>query len=133
DQRMAAQTSTATKPGAPLRARHEGTEAGDYLAAAAELLAKNDPALTAFFESFTRYASAEDLVQFTGAELAALVKAVHARTVKRLPEKSQVEIFARSAEDKAFAKRGSVVLAVNDDIPFLYDSSTAEVRAQGGQ
>jgi glutamate dehydrogenase len=130
---MAAQTSTAAKSGAPRHDRHEGTEAGDYLAVAGELLAKGDPALAAFFESFTRYASAEDLTQFTGAELAALVKAVYARTARRPPEKSLVEIFDPSADDKTFAKRGSVVLAVNDDIPFLYDSSTAEVRAQGGQ
>src|SRR5262245_18972468 len=113
-------------------ARHRDAQTEPYLKAAAELLG-SDPSLRTFFESFTRHASAEDLTQYTGAELAALVKRVFAHTATRQPGAPLVEIFDAGAEDPAFGKQGLIVLAVNDDMPFLYDSGTAEVRAQGAQ
>jgi len=100
-------------------------------AEASRLLGAKDPALTSFFSGFTHHASPEDLAQFSGAERAALVRLVFSHTAKRIPGTPLVEIFDPSAEDAAFGKRGQILLAVNDDIPFLYDSGTAEVRAQG--
>ena len=112
-------------------AHHEADNAAAHLSASASLIGTENKALLAFFQSFTRRASPEDLVHFTGAELAGLVKQVFERSMRRIPGKSLVEVFEPSSSDPAFARRESVVLAVNDDIPFLYDSATAELRAQG--
>ncbi len=124
----------ATKPDlgtADEEARHEAVDAAAHLSASAALIGTENEALFTFFTAFTRHASPEDLIHFTGAELAALVKQVFARSAKRSLGKPLIEVFEPSATDPAFARRETVVLAVNDDIPFLYDSATAELRAHG--
>src|SRR5215212_4319315 len=131
---MAAQGLTAAKPyhGTPdVQAHHEAVDAAAHLSTSALLLGTGNPALTRFFAAFTKHASPEDLTYFTGAELAALVKLVFERSGKRSPGTPLIEIFEPSEQDPAFARRQTVVLVVNDDIPFLYDSATAEMRAQG--
>src|SRR5262245_54308758 len=131
---MAAPGRTATKPDhgtADEQARQELVDAAAHLSTSAVLLGAGNPALVAFFSAFTRHASPEDLTYFTGAELAALVKLVFERSAKRKPGTPLIEIFEPSASDPAFARLQSVVVAVNDDMPFLYDSATAEARAQG--
>jgi len=131
---MAVPGLPATKPDhgtADEEARHEAADAAAHLSASAQLIKSGTPALAAFFTAFTRHASPEDLIHFTGAELASLVKQVFERSAKRSPGKPLIDIFEPSANDPAFARRETVVLAVNDDIPFLYDSATAELRAQG--
>jgi glutamate dehydrogenase len=131
---MAAPGRTATKPDhgtSDDRARHEMVDAAAHLSTSAVLLGSGNPPLAAFFAAFTRHASPEDLTYFTGAELAALVKLVFERSARRKPGAPLIDIFEPSAGDPQFARRQSVVLAVNDDIPFLYDSATAELRAQG--
>ena len=131
---MAVPGLPATKPDhgtADEEARHEAADAAAHLSASAQLIKSGTPALAAFFTAFTRHASPEDLIHFTGAELASLVKQAFERSAKRSPGKPLIDIFEPSANDPAFARRETVVLAVNDDIPFLYDSATAELRAQG--
>ena len=116
---------------APEEARLDAAEAAAHLAVSTRLIGAGDPELAAFFTGFTRYASPEDLIHYTGAELAALVKLVFARTKRRLPGTSLVEIFDPASKDSVFARNETIVLAVNDDIPFLYDSCIAEIRTQG--
>ena len=129
-----AQTSSAIKPisvASLEEARHEAAEAAAHLAAAAHIVGTGNAALAAFFTGFTRYASPEDLNHYTGPELAALIKRAFAVSGPREPGTSLVAILDPSADDPAFARSETVVIAVNDDIPFLYDSCTAEVRSQG--
>ena len=131
---MAAHGLTATKLDhgtADEEARREAVDAAEHVSESAQLIGTGNPALAAFFASFTRHASPEDLVHFTGSELAALVKHAFERSARRVPGKPLIEIFEPSESDPGFARRETVVLAVNDDIPFLYDSATAEMRAQG--
>ena len=116
---------------APDEARLDAAEAAAHLAVSTHLIGTGDPELAAFFTAFTRYASPEDLIHYTGAELAALVKLVFARTARRTPGTSLVEIFDASSEDAAFTRNETIIVAVNDDAPFLYDSCTAEIRTQG--
>jgi len=121
------------EPGAsPAEARLDAAEAAAQITASARLIGTGDPELAAFFTGFTRYASPEDLTYYTGAELAALVKLVFTRTRERRAGDCLVDIFDLLREG-AFTRRQTIVLAVNDDVPFLYDSCTAEVRAQGGR
>jgi hypothetical protein len=70
---------------APDEARLDAAEAAAHLAVSTHLIGTGDPELAAFFTSFARYASPEDLIHYTGAELAALVKLVFARTARRAP------------------------------------------------
>ena len=87
--------------------------------------------MAAFFTAFTRYASPESLTHYTGSELAALIKRVFTLSAKRPSGTPLIEIFDPSLSDPGFARSETIVVAVNDDIPFLYDSCTGEVRAQG--
>src|SRR5258705_11412426 len=116
---------------APEEANLDAAEAAAHLAVSTHLIGTGDPELAAFFTGFTRYASPEDLIHYTGAELAALVKLVFARTARRAPGTSLVEIFEPGSQDPVFARNETIVVAVNDDIPFLYDSCIAEIRTQG--
>ncbi|HMI96364.1 MAG TPA: NAD-glutamate dehydrogenase [Micropepsaceae bacterium] len=116
---------------APEEANLDAAEAAAHLAVSARLIGTGDSELAAFFTGFTRYASPEDLIHYTGAELAALVKLVFARTARRVRGASLVEIFAPGSEDPEFTRNETIIVAVNDDIPFLYDSCIAEIRAQG--
>jgi glutamate dehydrogenase len=113
------------------QANLDAGEAGAHLATSAHLIGTEDPDLAGFFTAFTRYASPEDLIHYTAAELAPLVKLVYARSANRRPGVTQIEIFDPSPEIPGFARRETILLAVNDDIPFLYDSCTTEVRSQG--
>jgi glutamate dehydrogenase len=115
----------------PEEANLDAAEAAAHLAVSTRLIGSGDPELAAFFTGFTRYASPEDLIHYTGAELAALVKLVFARTVRRAPGASLVEIFEPGSEDPEFTRNETIIVAVNDDIPFLYDSCIAEIRTQG--
>ncbi len=79
-------TDRSTKPDhgtADEEARHEAADAAAHLSASAQLIGTGNPALAAFFTAFTRHASPEDLIHFTGAELAALVKQAFERSAKR--------------------------------------------------
>jgi glutamate dehydrogenase len=113
-------------------AQHDSAEAAGHIAAAAHLIGTDDPELAAFFTAFTRYANPEDLIHYTGAELAALVRLVFEHTATRRAGAPLVEVFDPSREDASFAKQNeNIVIAVSDDMPFLYDSVTAAIRAAG--
>ncbi len=107
----------------------EAAAAAALVSATAHLLGSSDPELAGFFAAFTRFASPEDLLHYAAAEFAALLRAVFARLKRRKPDESLIELFGTARE--AELKRGETVLvAINDDIPFLYDSCTAEIRAE---
>jgi glutamate dehydrogenase len=113
-------------------ARHDSEEAASHIAAASRLVGTDNRELAAFFAAFTRYANPEDLIHYTGPELAELSKLVFRHTAWRRPGTPFVDVFDPSLEDPGFAKLGeTMVVAVCDDMPFLYDSTTAAVRATG--
>ena len=60
-----------------------------------------------------------------------MVSMLMPQTARRTPGTSLVEIFDPAAEDSVFTRSETIIVAVNDDIPFLYDSCIAEIRAQG--
>ena len=130
--RMAETNATYPSVGdAPDEAHHEAMEAAAHLAEAARLIGGDDPALAAFFTAFTRYASPEDLIHYTGAELAGLAQCVFAHARERASGESLIAIIRPQTETPLFAREETLILAVNDDMPFLYDSCIAELRAQG--
>jgi len=126
---MRKNTRTEARLPAPTPAHHAAA-AGAVLASAAHLIGTSDPLLAGFFSAFTRYAVAEDVVRFTGPEFAALVQHVYAISADRKPGTSFVTAFALSDVTET-TRRETLLVAINEDMPFLYDSCIGEVKAQG--
>lgn len=123
------QPAVADRPTTTDSIQAEAAAAAKLVSATAHLLGGSDPELAGFFSAFTRFASPEDLLHYEPTEFAALVRAVYARVKQRKSGESLIELIATAREPEL--KRGETVLvAINDDIPFLYDSCTAEIRVQ---
>ncbi|MDE2266908.1 MAG: NAD-glutamate dehydrogenase [Alphaproteobacteria bacterium] len=111
----------------------------DRTSKAQELLAQSaretngDPALLAFFEALYRNATSEDVTRYTPQELTALARLVFARVVAHKPDTTVVALFDPAAEAPIYTRDETVLVAVNDDMPFLFDSLMGEARAQGAR
>ncbi|HEV2651190.1 MAG TPA: hypothetical protein VGU69_08030, partial [Rhizomicrobium sp.] len=106
-------------------------EAAERLAAGAKLAV--EPGLKTFFDALYHSASPDDVNRYTPEALAALAKLVLKRVVAHKPGESEVALFTARDEDPAYEENDSVLVAVNDDAPFLFDSLIAEVNAHGGR
>jgi glutamate dehydrogenase len=93
--------------------------------------ARNDPGFLSFFEALTRNAAPEDLARYTPNDITALARLAFGRASAREPGTTVVALIDPSAEIPAYGHKESVLLAVNDDAPFLFDSLMGEVTAQG--
>ena len=107
-------------------------EAAERLAESAKS-ASADPALLAFFEALYRNAAPEDINRFTPDALAALAELVFARVSRRKRGGCLVDLFSPAAETKAYALNETVLVAVNDDMPFLFDSLVGEIHFSGAR
>ena len=104
-------------------------EAMEVLASAARLIGTDDPKLSAYFDTFTHNAIPEDIIRFSDAELAALVEYVYGKSAERKPGVPLIEIF--DPNEVGFAPSQTVLIAINEDMPFLFDSCASEVRDRG--
>ena len=103
------------------------------LSAAASILKAAEPGLAAFFDAFYRGASPEDLTRYTPESLAALAGLVFAQSAVRKPGETLVTTFEFQAQVAELTRREAVLVAVNDDAPFLFDSLMAEMNAAGAR
>ena len=108
---------------------HDEDEAAGRLAKGAKLQG-ND---TAFYDALYANAAPEDINRYTPEALSALATLVMQRLAKRKPGNCLVDLFNPSAESKAYPENECVLVAINDDMPFLFDSLTAELQAQGAR
>jgi len=108
------------------------SEAAQRLSESAKA-AKSDPALLAFFEALYRNAAPEDINRYTPDALMALARLVLARVSRRKAGESLVDLFNPSHEAKEYGLSECVLVAINNDMPFLFDSLIGEVYAQGGR
>jgi glutamate dehydrogenase len=132
---MRAQVTSEAMPeiGAGEEARLDTVQAAARVAASATCLG-GDPQLSVFLTAFMHNAPPEDIVTYSAAELAHLVRRVFERCARRSPGQPLIAVFDPWGDDPQFAGRSeTIVLAVNDDMPFLYDSCTAEVFAHGAE
>ncbi|HEX4301177.1 MAG TPA: NAD-glutamate dehydrogenase [Rhizomicrobium sp.] len=113
--------------------RRNEADAGERLAAAAQLARADAPGLAAFFDALYRGAAPDDVNRYTPAALLALARMVHARVRTHRPGASDVSLFSAREEDKDYGENDFVLVAVNDDKPFLFDSLIADVSAAGGR
>jgi len=116
------------------------TQAGDEasaerrIAEAASLIVKeNDAALSDFFAALTRNVPPEDITRFSPAALCALARMVFAKSATRKTGETLVALFDPAADEPAYGHNDTVLVAVNDDMPFLFDSLLAEINAKGAR
>jgi glutamate dehydrogenase len=108
---------------------HDEAEADERLAKGAALQGKD----AAFYDALYANAAPEDINRYTPEALSALATLVKQRLAKREPGNGLVDLFNPSAESKAYPENECVLVAINDDMPFLFDSLTAELQAQGAR
>ncbi|MEJ0042923.1 MAG: hypothetical protein WDM81_12285 [Rhizomicrobium sp.] len=75
----------------------------------------------------------DDVNRYAPEALAALARLVRSRALAHRPGGSDVFLFCARDEDKDYAENDTVLVAVNDDKPFLFDSLIADVTAGGGR
>ena len=119
--------------GALLPIDEEDRRAAAHIAAGAALLKPSWPKLAEFFQALFRDAPPEDVTRFTPASLAELAERVFDRSKTRKPGETLVTLFNFRAEGEDLVRNETVLVAVNDDRPFLFDSLIGEVSAQGAR
>ncbi len=114
----------------PVRDKTEDVKARALLAEAAPAA---DPALSGFFDALYRNASPEDVTRYAQQELAEMARLVFARAMARGPDETLVALFDPSQETAVYTHNDTILVAVNNDAPFLFDSLMAEVTMHGAR
>ena len=81
-------------------------------------------------EYFSRLDS-DDLAERTPEDLLGALLSHLQLGQERQPGKAKVRVFSPSAGEDGWWSRHSVIQIVNDDMPFLVDSTTMEINRQG--
>ncbi|MEI9991057.1 MAG: NAD-glutamate dehydrogenase [Rhizomicrobium sp.] len=111
--------------------RKNEADAAERLVSGAKLL--GDPAELAFYKALFGQAAPDDVNRYAPPALAALARLVRKRALAHRPGGSNVDLFCARDEDKDYGENDTVLVAVNDDKPFLFDSLIADVTAGGGR
>ncbi len=102
------------------------------LALAAERLAPAQrPAVEAFGRECFRRLDTEDLLARTPEDLLGALLSHWQFGAKRQPGQTLVRVLSPTVADNGWASRHSVIDIVNDDMPFLVDTTTMEINRQG--
>ena len=112
-----------------VRARDDQALSQELLAQAGQLIVRDEKGLLAFFQALYRNATPEDVNRLDSPSLFALARLVDARARRHRKGQCLVEIFSARDEAAEYAHIEDVLVAVNDDMPFLFDSLLAEVAA----
>ncbi|BCW87179.1 NAD-specific glutamate dehydrogenase [Alphaproteobacteria bacterium SO-S41] len=89
------------------------------------------PAAATFTRAFLATAAPEDVVSFPPETLARLAGLARDLAAARPTGETLVRVFAPETAADGFTYGGAILIAVNDDKPFLYDSILGELGAQG--
>ncbi len=89
------------------------------------------PAAATFARAFLHTAPPEDVAAFPPATLARLSNLARELSASRAPGNSLVRVFAPDAAADGFTYDGAILVAINDDKPFLFDSVLGELGLQG--
>ncbi|HEY0105405.1 MAG TPA: NAD-glutamate dehydrogenase, partial [Rhizomicrobium sp.] len=111
--------------------RRNEADAAERLKAGAAL--PQEPAARAFYASLFGHAAPDDINRYTPEGLAALARIVEAQVAQHRPGASEVALFCARDQDKAYGENDYLLIAVNDDKPFLFDSLIGDVTAAGGR
>ena len=89
------------------------------------------PSAATFARAFLHTAPPEDVVTFPPETLARLAVMARDLTASRTQGDSLVRVFAPDAASDGFSYDGAILIAINDDKPFLFDSILGELGLQG--
>jgi glutamate dehydrogenase len=123
------QALRSSDPDAAAAERDEEQAATARVRAAETRLDRSEPGLAEFCQALYGGAPPEDITRFSGETLATLAREVFARSRVRLKGATLTEIFDIPSEEPG-ALGETVFLAVNDDMPFLFDSLMGELGAR---
>ncbi len=101
---------------------------------AAEALLPSDAATTGlrgFFSCLYGGAPPEDVTRYAPESLAALAELAFEKTARRKAGETLVEVLPFSTQSEDGTRDETVLIASNDDMPFLFDSLVAELSARG--
>jgi glutamate dehydrogenase len=102
------------------------------LALAAQRLAPAQrPAVEAFGREYFRRLDTEDLLARTPEDLLGALLSHWQFGAKRQAGQTLVRVLSPTVADNGWASRHSVIDIVNDDMPFLVDTTTMEINRQG--
>ena len=125
-----AQALRADGPGAVAAERDEEKSASARVIAAKTLLGKAPPEVVGFCDALYGGAPPEDITRFSSDSLATLAREVFARSQSRIPGDTLIDMFEFRPGEERGTVCESVFLAVNDDMPFLFDSFIGELGAR---
>src|SRR5580704_2934450 len=103
--------------------------AAERLTAARALLASDKPELKTFFDALFAAAAPDDLLRSTPDTLAALARTVFAAALAHQP--GAIDVQLAPGPDPSLPEQ--LLIAVNDDRPFLYDSAVLAAVAGGAR
>ena len=122
-----------TRPSPAHRPPSEDDLALDTAEAAEALLPADSgtSGLKAFFAALFRGAPPEDITSYAPESLVALAARAFEKSARRKPGETIVDVFPFRAQNRQGERNETILVAVNDDMPFLFDSLIAELSAQG--
>ena len=110
--------------------RGEKTDA--VLALAAQrLAAERRPLVEGFAREYFRQLDADDLAERTPEDLCGALLSLWQFGAARVAGRPKVRVLSPTVAENGWASRHSVIEIVNDDMPFLVDSTTTEINRQG--
>ncbi|MEI9997084.1 MAG: NAD-glutamate dehydrogenase [Rhizomicrobium sp.] len=111
--------------------RQNEADAAARLAAGAKLAGEGP--LAEIFAALYRNAAPDDVNRYSPESLVTLARLVLKRVAAHAPGASDVTLFCAREEDPGYGENDFVLVAVNDDKPFLFDSLIADLTASGGR
>jgi glutamate dehydrogenase len=110
--------------------RRERIDAVQELAAT-HLSAAQRPLVEGFAREYFRQLDTDDLAERTPEDLCGALLSHWQFGAMRAPGRPRVRVLSPTVAEHGWASRHSVIEIVNDDMPFLVDSTAAEINRQG--
>ncbi len=111
----------------------DDSDAAARLDAGAKLLKAAEPGVLDFFQALYRGAPPDDITRYAPESLAALARLVYEASAVRKPGETHLHVSEFRAEADDYVRGELILIAVNDDMPFLFDSLVNEANEQGAR
>ena len=99
--------------------------------AAPRLQSAQGAALEAFASAYFHHLDADDLAARTPEDLLGALLSAWQFGAERQPGTTRLRVISPSLAEHGWASRHTVIEVINDDMPFLVDSTTMEINRQG--
>ena len=129
-------SSRTADPAETIQREHtDETLAAELVAHGLELFSKKEEnaGFKSFFRALCETASPQDIIRYPVPALVALARIVHNVARGHVKGTTTVRLLNPREESRDYAQVENVLVAVNDDMPFLFDSLLAEMNAQGAR